>query len=32
MILAAAFWWTGLIVIGAAWLVTRERGHHTGRS
>jgi hypothetical protein len=33
MIIAAAFWWTGLAVIGASWLATREtRDHRTGRA
>ena len=32
MILAAAFWWIGLAVIGFAWTVSRERhGHNSGR-
>jgi hypothetical protein len=32
MIIAAAFWWIGLAVIGASWLATREHGHHSGRA
>ena len=33
MIIAAAFWWIGLGVIGASWLATREAGdHRTGRA
>jgi len=32
MIFAAAFWWMGLVVIGLAWLVSRDRhGHDSGR-
>jgi hypothetical protein len=25
MIIAAAFWWMGLVVIGLAWFVSRDR-------
>lgn len=33
MILAAAFWWMGLAVIGASWIATRERRtHNSGRA
>jgi hypothetical protein len=32
MILAAAFWWVGLVVIGLAWMVSRDRcGRDSGR-
>ena len=33
MILAAAFWWIGLAVIGFAWMVSRDRhGRDSGRA
>ena len=32
MIFAAFFCWTGLVVIGAARFVTRERGRNSGRA
>jgi hypothetical protein len=32
MILAAAFWWMGLVVIGLSWFLSRDRhGRGTGR-
>ena len=33
MIIAAAFWWIGLVVIGLSWFVSRDRlGRGAGRA
>ena len=31
MILAAAFWWIGLVVVGLAWFVSRDRSGRGAR-